>query len=104
MEGTLYIAGGIVFAGGISGMEPMHQLASTISQNFIYFTSSHSMNKEITIKSGEEGIQIITTQKQINYLYYNLNTTNSYYKFSGDATTYKPGSININSNLKNQGN
>ena len=62
------------------------------------------MNKEITTKSGEEGIQIITTQKQINYLYYNLNTTNSDYKFSGDATTYKPGSININSNLKNQGN
>ena len=25
MEGTLYIPGGIVFAGGISGMEPMHQ-------------------------------------------------------------------------------
>ncbi len=63
MEGTLYIAGGIVFAGGISGMEPMHQSASTISQNFIYFTSSHSMNKEITIKSGEEGIRIITTPK-----------------------------------------
>ena len=37
-------------------------------------------------------------------MFYNLNTTNSDYKFSWDATTYKAGCTNINPNLKNQGN
>lgn len=104
MDGTLYIISGIVLAGGTSGMEPMHQSAKTISQNFIYSTSSHTANKEISIKSGDEVIRTITTPKQISYLFYTSNTTISDYKFSEGTTTYKEGSTNVNPNQGTQGN
>ena len=104
MDGTLYITGGIVLAGGTSGMEPMHQSANTISQNFIYSTNSHTANKEITIKSGDEVIRTIIIPKQINYLFYTSNTTNSDYKFSEGTTTYKAGSTDVNSNQGNMPN
>jgi len=104
MDGTLYITGGTVLAGGNLGMESIHQSASTISQNFIYSTSSHSANKEISIKSGDEVIKTFKTPKQISYLFYTSNATNSNYKFSEGTTTYKTGSTNVNPNQGNQGN
>ena len=39
MEGTLGIAGVIVFVGGTSRMEPIINRQNTISKNFIYSTS-----------------------------------------------------------------
>ena len=76
MDGTLYITGGTVLAGGSQGMEPIHQSANTISQNFIYSTKSYSANKVISIKSGDETIRTITIPKQINYLFYTSSDTN----------------------------
>ena len=96
LDGTLYITGGIVLAGGSQGMEPIHSSASTISQNFIYSTNSFSANKEISIKSGDEVIRTITIPKQINYLFYTSNVTDSNYKFSEGNTVYQTGSTNVN--------
>ena len=87
-DGTLYITGGTVLAGGGQGMSPVHNSARTISQNFIYTTSSFNGNKEISIKSGDSIIKTIITPKQINYLFYSSKDTNTTYKFSEGSTTY----------------
>lgn len=87
-DGTLYITGGTVLAGGGQGMGPIHNSASTISQNFIYTTSSFNSNKEISIKSGDSTIKTIITPKAINYLFYSSKDTNTTYKFSEGSTTY----------------
>ena len=104
MDGTLYITGGTVLAGGSQGMEPIHQSANTISQNFIYSTKSYSANKVISIKSGDETIRTITIPKQINYLFYTSSDTNSNYKFSDGSTSYQTGSNSVNFGTSNSGN
>ena len=84
LDGTLYILGGTVLAGGSSGMNPLHQYANTIAQNFIYETNSYSTNKEISIKSGDNLIKAITIPKTINYLFYTSKETDSNYKLRED--------------------
>ena len=104
LDGTLYILGVTVLAGGSSGMNPLHQYANTIAQNFIYETNSYSANKEISIKSGDNLIKSITIPKTINYLFYTSKDTNSNYKFSERTTSYQTGATSVNpDNNRNQG-
>ena len=104
LDGTLYILGGTVLAGGSSGMNPLHQYANTIAQNFIYETNSYSTNKEISIKSGDNLIKAITIPKTINYLFYTSKETDSNYKFSEGTTNYKAGATSVDpENTGNQG-
>ena len=100
-DGILYITGGTVIAGGGQGMDPVHNSASTISQNFIYTTTSFNANKEINIKSGDNIIKTIVTPKQINYLFYTSKDTNTNYKFAEVSTTY--GDANSSTYPNNQG-
>lgn len=100
LDGNLYITGGTVLAGGSQGMKPVHNSAKTISQNFIYSTNNFQANKVITIKSGDEIIKTITIPKQINYLFFTSNDTNSNYKFSEGSTTYNDGSSEISENTQ----
>ena len=95
LDGTLYILGGTVLAGGSSGMNPLHQYANTIAQNFIYETNSYSANKEISIKSGDNLIKSIKIPKTINYLFYTSKETDSNYKFSEGTTNYKTGATSV---------
>ena len=104
MDGTLYIMGGTILAGGSAGMNPIHKSANTIGQNFIYSTNSFSANKEINIKSGDDIIKAITIPKQINYLFYTSKDTNSNYIFSEGTTSYQTGATSVNpDNTGNQG-
>ena len=103
MDGTLYITGGTVLAGGNQGMEPVHQSANTIYQNFIYSTNSYSANKEIKITSGSEVIKTITIPKRTNYLFYTSSDTNSNYKFSEGTTNYKTASTSSYSENSSSG-
>ena len=104
LDGTLYILGGTVLAGGSSGMNPLHQYANTIAQNFIYETNSYSTNKESSIKSGDNLIKAITIPKTINYLFYTSKETDSNYKFSEGTTNYKTGATSVDPEITgNQG-
>ena len=90
-DGTLTITGGTILAGGSQGMEPIHKSENTISQNFIYSTSSFNANKEINIKDGDNVIRKITIPKRINYLFYTSKETGSSYSFSDGNTIFKSG-------------